>query len=150
MQHEVAVLYLVQAAPIQEKAHVALQALAAGERGAQLLDDSGLVLGEAVGVVPLDRGEGRVQKLVFDAVHHDRSAFAVDQVQKVTVVQAERGVLGDERRLYLELDDGHGLLDLLGEARLCLGKPGVALQGEGGAGVVRVSVGRRRWPRGAG
>ena len=120
---------------------MALQALAAGERGAQLLDDSGLVLGEAVGVVPVDGGEGRVKKLVFDAVYHDRPVLAVDQVQKVAVVQAERGVLGNERCLYLELDDSHGLLDLLGEACLGLGKPGVALQGEGGAGVVRVGVG---------
>ena len=91
---------------------MALQALAAGECGAQLLDDGGLVFGEAVGVVPVDRGEGRVKKLVFDAVYHNRPVLAVDQVQKVAVVQAERGVLGNERCLYLELDDSHGLLDL--------------------------------------
>lgn len=134
VQHEVAVLDLVQAAPIQEKAHVALQALAAGERGAQLLDDSGLVLGEAVGVVPVDGGEGCVQQLVLDAVHDDRSALTVDQVQKVAIVQAERGVLGDKCRLHLELDNGHGLLDLLGEARLGLGKPGLPFRAKAAQG----------------
>ena len=117
---------------------------------AHRLDDSGLVLGEAVG-----SSHSTVGKVVSSSSYSTPSTttvprFVVDQVQKVAVVQAERGVLGDKRRLHLELDNGHGLLDLLGEARLGL-ESRIALEGEGGAGVVRVGVGGEGgWPRGAG
>ncbi len=83
---------------------MALQALAAGERGAQLLDDSGLVLGEAVGVVPIDRGEGRPGSLYLTP-----STMTVPRSRSIRCrrLRSSRPNEGFRQmsRLYLELDD---------------------------------------------
>ncbi len=141
MEQQVAVLYFVQAAMLQEKAHMALELLAVLERSAQLLDNRLLAGGKLIGILPVHRGKDGVDQFVLHAINHDGTALAVHQVQQVAVLQAKAGVLGNELGLHLELNDGHGLLDLLGQRRFGIREPRAVFKPEGGTGVVGIGFG---------
>ena len=147
VEQQAAVVHLVEAAGLQEETHVALQLLAARERLLQALHDLFLLGREAVGVVRVHRGEHRVGERVLHAVQHDRATLVVDLVQELAVCKAESGILVDELRLHLELDDGHGLLDLHVHLQLLRRQVRVALEAERDARVVGVGARRERRER---
>ena len=140
MEHEVAVADLVQAAHFQEEAHVALQLLTSGERGLQAAHHLFLGRREREGVLRVDRGEHAVGQRVLHAIDHHGARLVVDLVQQLAAFQPELGILVDQRRLNLELDDGHGRLDLHVHLKLGRRQVGVALQAEGRARVVAIRV----------
>ena len=140
MEHEVAVADLVQAAHFQEEAHMTLQFLASGERGLQAAHHLFLGRREREGVLRVDRGEHAIGQRVFHAIDHHGARLVIDLVQQLAAFQPELGVLVDQRRLHLELDDGHGLLDLHVHLKLGRRQVGVALQAETHARIVTVRV----------
>ena len=88
-----------------------------------------------------------VGQLVDDAVDNHRAGIVIDAMQKLAVLEAEARVLVDEAGLHLELDDGHGLLDLDVHLELLRRKSGRALQPERHAGIVLVRFERERRER---
>ena len=147
MQQQVAVAHLVQAAGFQEEAHVALQFLAAQERRFKARHDLFLLGRERIGVGRIDGWEHLVGELVLDAVNHHGAALTVNLAEQVAVVELKAGILLDQRRFDLELDDGHGLLDLHVQLKFGGRQGGVALQPEAYARIVAVSLLRERRQR---
>ena len=86
MEHERAGINLVQAAPFQEQAHVALQLLASHERLLKALHDGFLFGCERVGVSWVHGGENGVRQRVLHAVHHDGARVVVYLVQQAPVI----------------------------------------------------------------
>ena len=102
---------------------------------------------EAIRIRRVDRREHLVGKLVGDAVDDHRAGVVVDTMQKLAILEAEARVIVDEARLHLELDDGHGLLDLDVHLELLRGQIGVAFQAERHARVVLIRLERERRER---
>ena len=123
---------------------MALQLLAARERLLEALHDVLLLGRQPIRVGRIHRGEHRVGQLVFDAVQHHRAALVVDLVEQLATLQAEAGVLVDELRFHLELDDGHGLLDLDVHLQLLRREIRIAFEAEGDARIVLVRLERER------
>ena len=80
MEKEVAVEDLVEAARLEEQAHVTLQFLAADEGLLEAPHDFFLFRRERVGIGKVDGRKHRIGELVLHAVDHHGAAFEVDLV----------------------------------------------------------------------
>ena len=133
MEEHVVVVDEVGAAVLVEEVHVRVQLVGAPHRGEEVVHHVDLVLGERVGVRPVDGGEVARHELVLVAVHDADPALGVDVLQKQAVLHVPVGVALNRLALELEQDHRDGLLERAhGLARPvgCLGEQGELAQGD--------------------
>ena len=147
MEQQRAVRYLVQVSDFQEEAHVALEFLRACERQLEPLHDFLFVGRERVRVSWVNRWEHLVDELVIDAVHDNGALLEIDLVKQVAILEVETRVLLDELAFNLELNDGHGLLNLDVQLEVLRRQLRIALKAERHARIVLVRAKRKRCER---
>ena len=107
---QVAVADLVKRAVRVEELHMALQTLALGKAAHQPGNDMPLLGGEGGRRGGVHSREVAVQQGIDGAVVVHRACRKVDMVQKVSALQIEIRVAGNDLRLKLEHHHGHGLV----------------------------------------
>ena len=157
VEEQVAIINSVETAHVEHEVHVALELFATDERLRERFHDRLFFGRELVGIGPIDRGEHGVGDGVFNAANFDGASRGIavrielgaelDGVKLLAIFEAEGRILVDELGFHLELQDGHGLLDLHVQTVLFRREARIALQRVAHAGVFGISGLRERCER---